>query len=37
MSKDQQIKMLQFEMKKAASEMRFEEAAQIRERIKKLI
>lgn len=37
MSKEQQIKMLQFEMKKAASEMRFEEAAQIREQIKKIL
>jgi excinuclease ABC subunit B len=37
MSKEQKIKMLQFEMKKAASEMRFEEAAQLREQIKKLI
>jgi excinuclease ABC subunit B len=37
MSKEQQIKMLQFEMKKAASEMRFEEAACYREKIKFLL
>jgi excinuclease ABC subunit B len=37
MSKEEQIKILQFEMKKAASEMRFEEAAAFREQIKKLM
>jgi excinuclease ABC subunit B len=35
--KNEQIKILQFEMKKAASEMRFEEAAAFREQIKKLL
>lgn len=37
MTKEEQIKFLQFEMKKAAAEMRFEEAAQYREQIKKLL
>lgn len=35
--KEEQIKLLQFEMKKAAADMRFEEAAQYREQIKKLV
>ena len=37
LSKEEQIKILQFEMKKAAAEMRFDEAAALREQIKKII
>lgn len=36
LSKDEKIKILTFEMKKAAGEMRFEEAAALREQIRKL-
>jgi len=35
-TKEEKIKILQFEMKRAAAEMRFEEAAMLREMIKKL-
>jgi excinuclease ABC subunit B len=37
LSKEEQIKRLQFMMKKAAAEMRFEEAASLREQIKKIM
>jgi excinuclease ABC subunit B len=37
LSKEEQIKILQFEMKKAAAEMRFDEAAALREQIKKIL